>query len=124
MCVCVFTGFQRLKSSREHGACALRQTPAYLSRALSLALSFSRDSSEAAMVSSATSVIVVVLALSALQPRLVVQAFPGGAPVGACARIFPVGHGTSSQPLANSPYALNISALDDGYVPGETYMRK
>lgn len=66
------------------------------------------------------STVVAVLALLALFAESI-WAFPSGAPIGACARIFPVGHGGSSQDLATIPYTLDISAFGSGYVPGQTY---
>ena len=68
------------------------------------------------------STVVAVLALLALFAESI-WAFPSGAPIGACARIFPVGHGGSSQDLATIPYTLDISAFGSGYVPGQTYTR-
>lgn len=66
--------------------------------------------------------VVSVIALSALLPEGI-WARSTGAPVGACNRIFPEGHGGSSQNLSTSPYTLDISALSGGYNPGQTYTR-
>lgn len=65
--------------------------------------------------------VVAILILSALLPGGG-WARSTGAPSAACTRIFPEGHGGASQDLASSPYNLNISALGDGYLPGETYV--
>ena len=42
-----------------------------------------------------------------------------GAPQAACDTITP-GHGTNNA-VGPVPYIVNISSLDDGYTPGETY---
>ena len=42
-----------------------------------------------------------------------------GAPMGACSTITP-GHGGRSADLP-VPFHVNISSLDSGYIPGQTY---
>ena len=45
-----------------------------------------------------------------------------GAPSSACVTITP-GHG-GSDATGPVPFTVNISSLDDGYTPGETYISK
>ena len=50
-----------------------------------------------------------------------------GAPASACLSVSPaIGHGGSTQPLASSPYVLNVSQVTSagGYTPGQTYTRE
>lgn len=68
------------------------------------------------------STVVAVLALLALFTESI-WARSSGAPIQACATIFPVGHGGASQDLATNPYTLDISAFGSGYIPGQTYTR-
>ena len=70
-----------------------------------------------------TSAVTVLLALSLLLPEEV-RAFPSGAPASACTRIFPVGHGSTSQSLDDVPFDLNLTSFDGDYTPGETYRCK
>lgn len=59
----------------------------------------------------------------------VAQAYPTGAPAGACADIYPVGHATyaDSQDLGSNPFRLSLSELDHSrggsvyYVPARNY---
>lgn len=48
-----------------------------------------------------------------------VMGYGTGAPPAACVTITP-DHGTS-RAVGPVPYIVNISSLDDGYTPGETY---
>ena len=54
-----------------------------------------------------------------------VLGLPTGAPDGACADIYPVGHAAMPN-MANDtlPYYVNISSLSNGYVPGRNYASK
>ena len=57
-----------------------------------------------------------------------ISSYSTGAPAAACARIYPEGHGGTSQNFVSSPYALDISSLyhQSGniyYTPGGTYTR-
>eukprot|EP00731_Ephydatia_muelleri_P015673 Em0009g97a len=61
--------------------------------------------------------------LIACLPTFVI-AMPTGAPLSACLSVSPaIGHRGLSQPLASSPYVLNVSQVTfaGGYTPGQTY---
>ena len=64
--------------------------------------------------------------LIACLPTFVI-AMSTGAPASACLSVSPaIGHGGSTQPLASSPYILNVSQVTSagGYTPGQTYTRE
>ena len=58
-------------------------------------------------------------------PVTVVMGFSSGAPSGACTTISPdpARHGAPPQTV-DFPYYVNISSLDNGYVPGQSYPSK
>ena len=58
-------------------------------------------------------------------PVTVVMGFSTGAPEPACSTISPnpTQHGASPQTV-EFPYYVNISSLDNGYVPGRSYPSK
>ena len=66
------------------------------------------------------------LILIACLPTFVIP-MSTGAPASACLSVSPaIGHGGSTQPLASSPYVLNVSQVTSagGYTPGQTYTRE
>ena len=58
-------------------------------------------------------------------PVTVVMGLSSGAPMSSCTSISPDpgGHGADPQTVG-FPYYVNISSLDNGYVPGQSYPSK
>ena len=60
---------------------------------------------------------------------LKIHGLPSGAPGEACIKVYPVGHGGTSQDLQENPYSLDLSMFDElggtlYYVPEQTYGSK
>ena len=64
-------------------------------------------------------VLALVLTTSAVLGR------PNGAPMEACANIYPVGHMTGNNTANDTvPFNVDISSLNNGYVAGQSYDSK